>query len=302
MVCTSLDRSRPSNECHRDLRVTWYTLIWLQKSDDKQENKFFTLKSNTRLQKRVQQFPTGADCILRVTDGREIRQKLRKVEKNDARSMRGEKTSTGDRRFAGHKMQTKQTAFTCYQLVCLLFSTLFKWIGLWRVGNDSDDEWIAFRETSKQIGVRVNRLKLMLDIHQRGQREPKQQLEFSRNDKTQRERIFENETIFVRVYVRPSRQGEPHGADLLSTGIFCTNSTMLKFHKTCRIQLRPILKNLLGCFLPYTTSNAEPRTNEICCLGVPSVQVQPFASMSITKSAESFEWKIACETAFVPSR
>lgn len=42
--CTSLDRCRPSNECHRDLRVSWYTLILLQKSDDQQENNFLHLK------------------------------------------------------------------------------------------------------------------------------------------------------------------------------------------------------------------------------------------------------------------
>lgn len=73
---------------------------------------------------------------------------------------------------------------------------------------------------SKQICARVNRLKLMLDIHQQGQRDLKQQHAYSQNDKTRREGIFESETIFVRVYVRPRRQDEPHGADLLSTESF----------------------------------------------------------------------------------
>lgn len=74
----------------------------------------------------------------------------------------------------------------------MLSANLFAFLDSLRVNwREARLETISKKEMpqkmSKQVRARVNNLKLMLGIHQQGQRDPKQQHECSRNDKIQRE-------------------------------------------------------------------------------------------------------------------
>lgn len=113
-----------------------------------------------------------------------------------------------------------------------------------------EDEWIASSNMSKQIGVGVNRLKLMLDIHQQGQRNLEQQLKFCAKFWNVAKTNFHQLNYFRESLRSPEPTRWTSRSTSFVNGIFCANSTMLKFHKTCRIQLPPILKNLFGLFLP----------------------------------------------------